>query len=63
MPEETDKLTAMVGEIMQANIKLTEEKNALEVRLDKTERALSKLIGEFERHSHNNLGIAVVPVS
>jgi len=63
MPEETEKLTAMVAEIMQANIKLTEEKTVLSERLDKTERALSKLIGEFERHSHNSLGMAVVPVS
>lgn len=63
MEDQVEQLSKMVAEIMQANIKLTDEVNALTGRLSTTEKALGKLIVEFERHSHNNLGIAVIPVS
>jgi len=61
MPE-TDA-TTMMAEIMESNIKLLATVTELVGRLDRTEKAVGKLIGEFERHSHNSLGIAVVPVS
>ena len=56
-------LTKMVGEIMESNIKLIKEKEELTSRIVTNEKALMKVIGEFERHLHNGLGIAVVPVS
>lgn len=58
-----DTTVGMMTEIAEEHIKLLARVGELEARLEKSEKALFKLINQFQSHSHDSIGRALCPVA